>query len=623
MPQPTPYSRATDFSSEEAAAVAGRSTVRTAALDAELDALQTNLEGLNANIEVLQRDDGELRDGIVKLSALAGEIRALLTINGGAPRGNWVTATAYALRDVVTQSGNTYLCAIPHTSSTFATDLAASRWQLVTLGAAPIASSIAFSPASGLTSTDVQNAIAEEATIRSGAIGALSLDLANTLTASKGAAMVGYRGRSVRDKLDEGISVEDFRQAGDPVDDDAPAINRCIAFCQDFNLTPALKPGKDYFLSSSLVFKHGRSAIDSQKYNVRLRGNNATLYPRPGVVALESEPRCLLADTGTGRGEADIDICELYIDGALAGTTGKAWVIGLAGYRCSNFAWSQLDDITVQNFATPNAVAAFIETRHIACSSVTIRTGTLNISADTTGSFCGDLVFHACELTGTVASRPFNITSGVTNAEVRGIVFSACDIYGTGGLINSSGTSARVGDIWLDNGTQFDGPGSPAGEIPITIQASGTSARIFQVHLEGVYFSSYTGACVYANSSGTARITQLTIKGGGINTCTTAAGSGNAVFFFLQVESVSVRDVEFDEITSSGGQYINIDGCTDVMVMGNKAANKIGVVYGVTIGNSSDRYTILGNQFSATTSAVNDYTGGTPQRQVANNLLVA
>jgi hypothetical protein len=46
-------------------------------------------------------------------------------------RGNWATSTVYALNDVVSQSGNSYIAITAHTSGTFATDLAASKWQLL------------------------------------------------------------------------------------------------------------------------------------------------------------------------------------------------------------------------------------------------------------------------------------------------------------------------------------------------------------------------------------------------------------------------------------------------------------------------------------------------------------
>lgn len=46
-------------------------------------------------------------------------------------QGSWVTATAYALNDVVEEGGSSYICISAHTSGVFATDLAFPRWELV------------------------------------------------------------------------------------------------------------------------------------------------------------------------------------------------------------------------------------------------------------------------------------------------------------------------------------------------------------------------------------------------------------------------------------------------------------------------------------------------------------
>lgn len=46
-------------------------------------------------------------------------------------KGPWLTATAYALGDAVSQGGSSYICLEAHTSATFATDLAASKWEIV------------------------------------------------------------------------------------------------------------------------------------------------------------------------------------------------------------------------------------------------------------------------------------------------------------------------------------------------------------------------------------------------------------------------------------------------------------------------------------------------------------
>jgi hypothetical protein len=46
-------------------------------------------------------------------------------------QGPWLTATAYTLNDLASENGSTYICTESHTSGTFATDLAASKWELL------------------------------------------------------------------------------------------------------------------------------------------------------------------------------------------------------------------------------------------------------------------------------------------------------------------------------------------------------------------------------------------------------------------------------------------------------------------------------------------------------------
>lgn len=49
---------------------------------------------------------------------------------GIVPRGSWTTLTAYRVQDMVSESGNVYMCEENHTSDDFAEDLAADKWSL-------------------------------------------------------------------------------------------------------------------------------------------------------------------------------------------------------------------------------------------------------------------------------------------------------------------------------------------------------------------------------------------------------------------------------------------------------------------------------------------------------------
>lgn len=163
--QPTPYIITTDFSQEEASGVAGRSTLRTPALDVELGNIQTTLGQVLTNLAIIQRDDTGLADLTVKLNTVSAEVLALMDSAGftvHAPIG-WLTATSYPARDMVKQGTGTYVSVAAHTSGVFATDLAAGKWVLLFDSSNYVASGISFTPTGTVSATNVQNAIAEVA----------------------------------------------------------------------------------------------------------------------------------------------------------------------------------------------------------------------------------------------------------------------------------------------------------------------------------------------------------------------------------------------------------------------------------------------------------------------------
>lgn len=56
----------------------------------------------------------------------------------------WVTATAYAKGENVTETGIVYVCLVDHTSGTFATDLAANKWRIESIYQQSVDSAIKF-----------------------------------------------------------------------------------------------------------------------------------------------------------------------------------------------------------------------------------------------------------------------------------------------------------------------------------------------------------------------------------------------------------------------------------------------------------------------------------------------
>jgi hypothetical protein len=194
------YTPTTSFANDEANQAAGRSTVRTTAVDTELANIKSSVNALKNNLEKIQRDDDEIRDQMVKLHTLAPEVLKILSISGSAtPRGQWLTATAYGLKDLVSQNSNTYISTTAHTSGVFATDFSAGKWLLFQLGSTTAASSIPFASTPTLAAVNVQDAINEsdiENRALSAAATAAAADTFTQLASSalgKGAALVGYQ----------------------------------------------------------------------------------------------------------------------------------------------------------------------------------------------------------------------------------------------------------------------------------------------------------------------------------------------------------------------------------------------------------------------------------------------
>lgn len=157
------YNPQTDFSEDEADLVSGRSSVQTAALDAEHSNIARAITGLISALTAIQRQDGALLDGIVTLASLASDVLAIIVSGAFHVRGPWVTVTLYAVGDVVSRPTGTYLCVITHTSGTFSVDLAAGDWTAIFDASALSASLVSFTPTGTIASANTQAAIAEVA----------------------------------------------------------------------------------------------------------------------------------------------------------------------------------------------------------------------------------------------------------------------------------------------------------------------------------------------------------------------------------------------------------------------------------------------------------------------------
>ncbi len=416
------------------------------------------------------------------------------------------------------------------------------------------------------------------------------------------------------------IHVADFGALGTGIGqtlvDETSKVQAAIDYCQSVDGVLEFDGTRRYRLGS-LTFKHGKSATDTMSYNVRVRGNGAVIYSVGTGFCFNVVPRCLITDESTGRGEADIEISGFWFDG-WAAPTSKVLSIGQVNMKCSNFAWSRIADITIAGYTAGTNVVRFLECRHIDITNLTTRSGTVTIECPSGSRFCGDMTFHSCEFNGTASSRPILVTASGTGSNVRGLTFSSCDFYTSGTKLESTGSGALVADIWFTNGCQFDGPGAPSGERALEITS--TAGNINQIHILHCYFVTYTGYAVLVVGTGTGTITQVNVQGCMFGTINNSS-AGNSILKFVECDSISVRDCEFDLCTTSSGDTINFDKCNNAMVTRNKSTRMTNTSYGVTYGNtSSTNYIITENLMNCSINAVNEYSNTTPNRVVVNNI---
>lgn len=137
MAQPTPYAPLYSFTDFQ---TSNPSTPLPAdKLDIELANIAITLGETLTNLAQIQADTGGLKNGTVGVLTLSAEALALISAAGANPRGQWLTATSYAAKDVVYQAGGTYFCTTAHTSGTFSTDLTAVKWVLLALASGSVA----------------------------------------------------------------------------------------------------------------------------------------------------------------------------------------------------------------------------------------------------------------------------------------------------------------------------------------------------------------------------------------------------------------------------------------------------------------------------------------------------
>ena len=117
MAQPNRYEPQAGFAEQTRNNVPGRSPINARALDDELSGISQSINGIVGNLELIQRDDGSLKDATVHLHAL-GE--SVLNLMGGFNlRGEWQANTSYAEKDIVDYQGHLFVCMTANQDAAF------------------------------------------------------------------------------------------------------------------------------------------------------------------------------------------------------------------------------------------------------------------------------------------------------------------------------------------------------------------------------------------------------------------------------------------------------------------------------------------------------------------------
>lgn len=115
MAQPNKYKPQVNFLDDSLKNKPNRTTVSPLALDTEFKNIHATATGILENLAMIQRDDGELSDGVVKLHSLSRDV--LMLLGNYELVGRWRAGAPYLKGQVVEFAGSLYVCVEQHNSN--------------------------------------------------------------------------------------------------------------------------------------------------------------------------------------------------------------------------------------------------------------------------------------------------------------------------------------------------------------------------------------------------------------------------------------------------------------------------------------------------------------------------
>ncbi len=377
-----------------------------------------------------------------------------------------------------------------------------------------------------------------------------------------------------------GYTVASYGAVGNGVTNDSTAIQNCINAAQAANVPVIFDPSKTYLISTGLTAKAGNDG--TKQWDLTIIGNGAVIKAGASMLMLTINSQCTLADKATGKATCHINISDLEFNGNSVAPIGL--MVGRSGYFLDGFLRNVISNVLVYNCTSGSAVW-FYNARQFHVTNLVVRVSRVQVHADATNNFAGDLYFSGCDFEGVLISP--------SAGECRGIHFDHCNFYQTvaGATVQMQPTGTGVtGDVWFD-GCQFDS--YIDGDPPIVINASASGSKVYQVYIINNYFAGYHEQVVYATTAtiGNAYMLQFTDN----IVQFFAISPANDLVSFDKCYNVAVNNNQYHDITVvSADQLHNFTACENVVCSGNISKNTSGYYHGVTLSSCTNAM-VIGN----------------------------
>lgn len=455
-------------------------------------------------------------------------------------------------------------------------------------------------------------------------------NLANQSDPTKGATLVGYKGRTLYNKLLDSVSVKDFGAVGNGVTDDTSAIQAAIDYFYGGVGTVIIPPG-NYVISSTLN-------ITKPYMTIKGAGRGATTITRDG-----SFTDTFLIKAPTAIPIPQVTISDININCTAFPTAGsqiKAVVanglklekismgsvfIGVSLQGCFQVS---ISDVYMTNAAGTSAptgrIGLVIEKAPAAYTGVLHGA---NISVDNLQVYSGytigtnlpgwDKAVEVTSVDGVWFSNCYfgssnSINFSTTNADATAGLYNVGIMitnswfdFGKGSAFNTVGTSgSNYGNYLISNCVFFGGNDNVSGV--------GIAGNLVGFTFTGNRLTNYKNSGLALNS---ANISNIEIVGNTFKDINTSGGGSGHGVWIINGTNINVSSNSFITGTSCNG--IQVVAGSKITINGN---NITSFVNGINIVSGPTQYVVTSNNTAGVTgTGVNDG-GGAVSKVVANNL---